>query len=213
MLLCLLYLIFTTNVSSLENVANSTALYPGKDNHQPNLCAEDIGAAFERLHREKGEGGGGAEKRPGREGTGWQAQRKAQREQDSKAMRAFNKEREGWKHSRDKEHSCLESWGLLSGLGIDLSCSLWKVMSRSSLQCVLRSLECELSCLLLDSLFTKLGGPILIFYSDSFATHAVELPKINSSLNCSLSSGGKSSICGRNSVKSLNLNLMCLPSS
>lgn len=81
------------------------------------------------------------------------------------------KEREaGWKHGKDKEHSCRESWGLSSGLGTDLSCSLWKVMSRSCLQCVLRSLECELSCLLLDSLFTKLGGPVLIFYSNSFCS-------------------------------------------
>lgn len=81
---------------------------------------------------------------------------------------ALKEESKGWKHSRDKEHSCRESWGLFSGLGTDLSRSLWKVMSRSCLQYVLRSLECELSSLLLDSLFTKLGGPVLIFYSDSF---------------------------------------------
>lgn len=104
------------------------------------------------------------------EWTRWQAQRKGGREQDRKGISTLEKERAGRKHGEDKEHSCRESWGLSSGLGTDLSCSLWKVMSRSCLQCVLRSLECELSCLLLDSLFTKLGGPVLIFYSNSFCS-------------------------------------------
>lgn len=104
------------------------------------------------------------------EWTWCQTQRKGGRERGRKGISSLKEEKAGWKHSKDKEHSCRESWGLSSGLGTDLSCSLWKVMSRSCLQCVLRSLECELSCLLLDSLFTKLGGPVLIFYSNSFCS-------------------------------------------
>lgn len=161
------HLIFASHGCFVENVVNGTISLLWHEGIQ-SICRRHhycIWEAPQKTSREEGEGERGTEKGSGKDRR---TQKRVQREQDRKRMRSLEKEREGWKHSRDKEHSCRESWGLFSGLGIDLSCSLWEVMSRFCLQCVLRSLECELSCLLLDSLFTKQGGPVLIFYSDSF---------------------------------------------
>lgn len=41
-----------------------------RDVHQPGPPAGDVSAEFQRLHRKVGEGGGGAEKIPGRDGAG-----------------------------------------------------------------------------------------------------------------------------------------------